>query len=265
MMIAQLSDPHVRAAGALYQGVADSNTMFAAAVAHLKALEPRPDVVLLSGDLVDEGAAAEYANLRRLLAPLDIPILAIPGNHDEREAFRRCFSDHPYLPASGAVNYACGEHGPVRIVALDVTVPGLHHGVVTEEAGLWLDSTLSAEPTRPTLIMMHHPPFESGIPYMDAYLCRDGDRLAAIVSRHPQVERIVCGHVHRFMQLRFGGTLLCTAPSTVTSIDLQLRPDAPPQSHLEPPALLLHHWRPPAGLVTHLVPIGAFPGPFPFA
>ena len=113
--------------------------------------------------------------------------------------------------------------------------------------------------------VMHQPPFKSGIPYMDAYLCRGGERLAGVVARHSQVERIVCGHVHRFMQVRFGGTMLCTAPSTTTSIDLQLRPDARPQSHIEPPAFLLHHWQPGTGLVTHFVPIGAFAGPFPFA
>jgi hypothetical protein len=67
------------------------------------------------------------------------------------------------------------------------------------------------------------------------------------------------------MQLRFGGTMLCTSPSTATAIALQLRPDAKPASHVEPPACLLHHWRPNVGLVTHLSLIGAFPGPYPFA
>ncbi len=93
----------------------------------------------------------------------------------------------------------------------------------------------------------------------------NGARLAEVVARHPSVERIVCGHVHRFMQLRFGGTMLCTAPSTTTAIALRLRRDARPASYVEPPALLLHHWRPEAGLITHFVPIGNFPGPYPFA
>jgi hypothetical protein len=113
--------------------------------------------------------------------------------------------------------------------------------------------------------MMHQPPFDTGVPYLDLYSCREGARLAAVVARHRQVERIVCGHVHRFMMLRFGGTLLCTAPSTTTAIALRLRPDAPPASHLEPPAFLLHHWRAETGLVTHFLPVGVFPGPYPFA
>jgi 3',5'-cyclic AMP phosphodiesterase CpdA len=141
----------------------------------------------------------------------------------------------------------------------------LHHGLVDETAARWLDETLEAAPQRPTIIMMHQPPFDCGVPYLDAYHCRNGERLAQVVARHRQVERIVCGHVHRFMQLRFGGTVLCTAPSTTTAIALRLKPDAKPASHIEPPACLLHHWRPEIGLITHLSPIGSFPGPYAFA
>lgn len=265
MLIVQLSDPHVRPEGALYQGVVDSNAQFAAAIAHVNALDPRPDLVLLSGDLVDHGQDDEYAMLARMLEPLEVPVLAIPGNHDEREAFRRAFAGKPWLPAEGPIDYAVGDHGVVRIVALDVTLPGLHHGVVSEEAAAWLDEVLTAEPARPTMVMMHQPPFATGIPYMDPYSCREGQRLAEVVARHPQVERILCGHVHRFMQLRFGGTILCSAPSTTTAIALQLRGDARPASYIEPPAMLLHHWLERRGLVSHFVPVGTFPGPYPFA
>lgn len=265
MLIAHLSDPHVRPEGELYQGVVDSNAQFAAAIAHVNALDPRPALVLLSGDLVDHGHAGEYAMLARLLADLAIPVLAIPGNHDERNAFRTAFAGQSWLPASGPINYAVGTLGPVRIVTLDVTLRGLHHGAVSEEGAAWLERVLSEEPARPTIVMMHQPPFDTGIPYMDPYSCREGQRLAAVVARHPQVERILCGHVHRVMQIRFGGSTLCTAPSTTTAIALQLRPDAAPASHIEPPAMLLHHWREGTGLITHFVPIGTFPGPYPFA
>lgn len=86
-----------------------------------------------------------------------------------------------------------------------------------------------------------------------------------MIARYPAVERIVCGHIHRFMQVRFGGTMLCTAPSTTTAIALRLDPDAKPASYVEPPAFLLHHWTPAVGLITHFVPIGSFRGPLPFA
>jgi Icc protein len=144
-------------------------------------------------------------------------------------------------------------------------VPGAHHGDIDDAAVAWLDAALAQEHDRPTVILMHHHPFASGIPYIDKYHCRQGARLAEIVARYPAVERILTGHIHRHMQLRFSGTVLCTAPSTTTAIALQLDPTAKPASHVEPPALLLHHWVAERGLVTHFVPIGAFPGPFPFA
>jgi 3',5'-cyclic-AMP phosphodiesterase len=265
MLIAHLSDPHIRPRGRLYQGLVDSNAMFEAAIRHLNGLCPRPDLVILSGDIVDEGTPAEYAVARALLAEIEQPLLVIPGNHDEREAFRECFSDHAYLATSGPLHFVAADHGPVRVIGLDVTVPGLHHGDLDDDAVIWLERALATDPERATIIMMHQPPFESGIPYIDRYACRRGHRMAEVVARFPAVERILCGHIHRFMQLRFGGTMLCTAPSTTTAIALRLWAAAEPASYIEPPALLLHQWAPDSGLITHLVPIGQFPGPFPFA
>ena len=266
MLIAQISDPHVRPEGMLYKGVAQSNRMLEAAIARLHALDPRPDLVLLTGDLAEEGLPAEYAAARAILARLEIPLLLLPGNHDEREGFRAAFADrHPYLPATGPLHYAAGGHGPVRVVAIDVTIPGLHHGEVDVAGAEWLAGTLAEEPDRPTIVMMHQPPFDTGVPYLDLYRCHGADRMAAVVARHPNVERVLCGHVHRMMQLRWAGTLLVTAPSTATQIALRLRPDAEPASWLDPPAFLLHHWRPGTGIVTHHCPVDAAPGPFPFA
>lgn len=267
MLIAQISDPHIRAAGQLYQDVVDSNAMFEAAIRQLNSLSPRPEVVLLTGDIVDAGGMAEYDNARALLGRLEIPCLIIPGNHDRRDTFRAAFAEtHPYLPpGDGPLHYVADDFGPVRIVAFDVTLPGRHYGDIDDAALHWLETALATEPQRPTLVMMHQPPFATGIPYLDPYWCRNGERLAALVARYPAVERITCGHVHRFMQLRFGGTALCTAPSTTTAIALQLHADAKPQSFIEPPALLLHHWTDTHGLITHLLPIGQFEGPYPFA
>lgn len=264
MLIAHLSDPHLVGPGALYQGLVDSNAMFEAAIRHLNALDPAPDLVLLTGDLVDHGTAAEYEHARAVLAAIRQPLLMLPGNHDERSAFRAAFANHAHLPPAGPLHFAVGDRGPVRIVGLDVTVPGEHHGDATPEACAWLEARLAEEPGRPTIVMLHQPPFDSAIACIDAYHCRGAERLARVLSAYPNVERLLCGHVHRFMLARFAGTILVTAPSTTTAIALRLAPDAEPASFVEPPALLLHHVRDGAGLVTHHVPIGAFPGPMPF-
>ncbi|MCJ2374534.1 phosphodiesterase [Pseudomonas sp. RGM 3321] len=265
MLIAHISDTHVRPRGLLYQGVVDSNAMLAAAVDTINALDPPPDLILFSGDLVDGGHPEEYAMARELLQPLRQRLLMIPGNHDHRQNLRNAFPEHDYFINDENCSFVDSGSAPMRIIGLDISVPDQHHGDMTDTATQWLDRTLALEADKPTLIMMHQPPFSSGIHYIDAYRCERGERLAEVVFRYPAVERIVCGHIHRFMQLRFGGTLLCTAPSTTTAIALQLHPDAADASYVEPPGLLLHHWKADTGLITHWVPIGRFEGPFDFA
>ncbi|MBV8407438.1 MAG: phosphodiesterase [Alphaproteobacteria bacterium] len=263
MLLAQISDLHVRPEGELYKGVVDSNAMCAAAIEHLNGLDPRPDLVLITGDLVDEGQEAEYESLRSLLARLKPPCLLMPGNHDDRDALARWFPEHAYLPARGPKHFLIEGHA-VRLVALDTTVPAQHHGDI-DDAGLrWLDGALRATRGVPTIVMMHHPPIASGIPYLDKYMCRRPERIAAVIARFEHVERVLCGHVHRPIQQRWAGTLVCCSPSTATQIALCLRPHAPPASFSEPPACLLHWWR--GGvMLTHTSYIGRFAGPYPFA
>ncbi|PRH89205.1 phosphodiesterase [Labrys okinawensis] len=264
MLIAHLSDPHLREKGHLYQGLVDSNAMFDLAVETLNALRPEPDLVIIGGDLVDEATEAEYETVRHALARLRQPVYAIPGNHDEREAFRACFRETGYPTAAGPLHFDTGARWRVRVIGFDVTVPGQHHGDIDDAAFLWLEQALTRCPDQPTVILMHQPPIESGIHFIDAYKCLRGERLAELLLRHGNIERVLCGHVHRFMQAQFAGTTLMTAPSTATSIALRLAEDSVPASYVEPPAFLLHHWRPGHGLVTHWVPIGNFPGPMPF-
>ncbi|MBN8875843.1 MAG: metallophosphoesterase [Rhodospirillales bacterium] len=265
MWIAQLSDPHVRPAGQRYKGVVDANAALAAAVAQVNALRPLPDLVLLTGDVVEAGAAEEYAAASAILAALVPPLLAIPGNHDARAGFRSAFRDRPWLPPEGPVHYVVDDAGPVRVIGFDVTVPGLHHGLADAAGLAWLERTLAADPGRPCVVMLHQPPFACGVPYLDRYRCFGEEALAAVIARHPAVERVLCGHVHRHMQMRFGGTLACAAPSTATAIALRPVAEAAPASFLEPPGFLLHHWEPKRGMLTHAIPVGTFPGPFPFA
>jgi len=260
MLVAQISDPHVRPIGEHYKDAVDSNRMFADAIEHLNHLDPRPDLVLLTGDLVDEGQEAEYASLRALLAALERPCLLMPGNHDDRETLARCFPDHGYLPRQGPKHFTM-DCPPLHIVALDTTVPGDHHGAVDDAGLAWLEAALQAAKGAPTLVLMHHPPIVTGIPYIDKYMCRQPERLEAVVGRFPNVERVLCGHVHRPIVQRWAGTLLERRHERCIA---HLRPDAPPASFREPPACLLHRWHD-GTLVTHTSYIGRFDGPYPFA
>jgi Icc protein len=258
MFVAQITDTHIRRPGELVHGVVDTAAMLARAVAALGRLDPAPDVTVVTGDLVDTGAAEEYAHLRALLAPLAMPVYVIPGNHDAREPLRRAFAADGYLPQDGFLQYTV-EDWPLRLVALDTLIPAALGGELCRERLLWLDRALAAAAQRPTLILMHHPPFLTGIDHMDRIGLAGIPGFVAIVARHPQIERILCGHVHRAIDCRLAGTVAGTAPSTAHQIVLDLAPAAPPASAFEPPGYQLHWWSEAGGLVTHTAAIGDWP------
>ena len=111
---------------------------------------------------------------------------------------------------------------------------------------------------------MHHPPFVSGIPYLDEYRYVEAAPLESVLRSHSNIEAVLCGHVHRSMIRRWAGTVVVACPSTTTEIALQLRPEAEPLSYVGPPACLLHLWNPCHGLVSHTSYIGKYPGPYAF-
>jgi Icc protein len=263
MLIAQMSDIHVRPAGQLYKDVADSNQHLVQAIAHLHQLDRRPDLVLVTGDVTDFGEMDEYNSAREILSSMQMPWFVLPGNHDDRENFRSAFASHEYLPASGHLNY-CIDDYLIRVVALDSCVSAAHHGDLTPETVDFLEQTLQSAPAKPTIIALHHPPFCSGIPYMDEFRYYEAKNLANVVSKFQNIEAIVCGHVHRTMIRRWAGTIVCACPSTTTEIALQMRSDAIGQSYFGPRAVMLHLWTPTEGLVSHVSYIGDYPGPFPF-
>jgi Icc protein len=264
MLVCQISDMHVMARGEIAYGVVDTAAHLQRCVAHILALKQRPDVVVMTGDLTESGAPAEYAHLRELIAPLTMPVYLIPGNHDERGALIAAFADHAYLGQFPPyVQYAIEDHA-LRIVAIDTVVPGEGRGELCEKRLAWLARTLAAQPQRATLLIMHHPPFASGIGYMDDIALAAPEALEQIVARHPEVERVLCGHLHRSIQTRFAGTIACSAPSTAHQIALDLARDATPAYTLEPPGYLLHAWSAASGMATHAVSIGKFDGPYTF-
>ena len=257
MLIAQISDLHVAAPGVRVAGV-DTAATLGCCVRDIARRNPRPDLVLATGDLVEEGTPAEYDRLRGLLAPLAMPVYVIAGNHDDRAALRSAFADHAYLPpGEGPIHYVLDGH-ELELIALDTTIPGAAGGALDEPQCAWLETTLVRGADRPVLVFMHHPPIMTGIRCMDeiALEPRSAARLGAIVARRPRVERIVCGHVHRGIQARWNGTLVSVCPSTAYQGILNLSGDDFDAPTGEPPAYQLHYWNG-AELVTHTVAVGA--------
>ncbi|HTD32418.1 MAG TPA: phosphodiesterase [Candidatus Elarobacter sp.] len=242
VLIAQITDTHVRRKGDLLHHMIHTGRELRRAVEAINESSPRPSFVVATGDLVDRGKAKEYKRLRKILGELRVPVFLIPGNHDDRDALRDAFPDHAYLPPKGPLCYAI-ESRPVRLVALDTTRRARAPGGELDAARLeWLDRTLSLAPATPTLIAMHHPPFEIGLAPVDAHALRGRAELARIVAVHPQVARIVCGHVHRFHETLVGGASAVSVPSTAHQLVLEAAGGIPCAVRVEPPAVAFHRW-----------------------
>ena len=257
MIIAQISDLHVQPPGAKAYGIVDTNQFLKAAVEQLNRLKTQPDIVVATGDLVDERTEAEYRMLRAILAPLKAPIYFVMGNHDDRVAFRKVFPNLPYMPDEGFVQYVLEDY-PLRIITLDTLVDGESYGNIDAERLTWLEAQLAANPHKPTIIFMHHPPFATGLPGMDTLQCRGNEALATLISQYPCVKRVSCGHLHRSIQTMWAGTLGSVAPSVAHQVALKLTPDTANAFVMEPPAFQLHLWQEAMGLVTHTAFIGDF-------
>jgi Icc protein len=253
-VIAQITDFHVGLPGSRADARYRTAEHLAEAVAHLNALEPRPDVVLATGDLVDQGRPEEYARLRELLAPLAMPLFVIPGNHDDREALRAAFPES--LPAEGFLQYAV-EDFPVRLLALDTNLPGAGGGLICAERARWLAARLAEQPEQPTVVFMHHPPFRTGMRAMDRMGLEGAERVEQAIGPYGSVERVLCGHLHRPILRRFADTVASTCPATAHQLALDLVSEGKISTVMGAPACQLHVWYGPEdGLVTHTSYIG---------
>lgn len=231
----QLSDPHV---GAEWGGDIDPVARLAEAVTAVCALEPSPDAVLISGDLADNAADAEYEQVRELVARIDAPLYVLPGNHDDRAALRRHFG----LPGEGdrPLQYAV-ELGPLRLVVLDTKRPGEDRGELDADRRAWLEEALAEAPETPTMLALHHPPVTTGIAPVDEIGLAPHDQraLGDVVARHPQVRRVVGGHLHLTVAGELRGRSVLAAPSTYVQARLEFDVEEVSLS-AEPPGFVAH-------------------------
>ena len=224
MIIAQISDTHILArssdraegrsrADDLRRCVADINRQ-------------QPDAVVHTGDIVQHGLAEEYDHVREILAPLQAPVYVIPGNRDERGALRAAFGDHSYLPRHGDFLHYTVEDHAVRLVALDSTAAGERKGVYCARRRAWLHQVLGGARDKPTILLIHHPPFDIGDHYIGGYRRpREAEELATVVGRHAQVRRLLCGHVHCPTERQWAGTVATTMASV--AVDVRMDVDIP--------------------------------------
>jgi Icc protein len=242
-IVVQVSDLHLREGP---DGVGPAERM-ERALAQVSALQPYPDAVLVSGDVVDTPSRAAYEQARELLGALGLPVHVIPGNHDDRDMLRAHLGGGGYegerLGNRAPVNFAL-TCGGLRLVGCDTTQPGHDGGALGAEQLGWLDETLAHEPQTPTLLALHHPPVLTGVRVMDAIALALADRapLETMLEAHPQVQAITCGHVHTTMSTSFAGRPLLICPSTNSTVRLDLRPreDLQFTESDQPPGFAVH-------------------------
>lgn len=245
MLIAQISDTHILARASDHPSAQRRAECLRRSITDINRL--RPDAVIFTGDTVQHGQADEYAHLRDLLAPLEAPLYLVPGNRDDVRAMRTAFADKPYLPKNGDFLHYTVENHALRLVAIDSTSPDERKGVFCAARQAWLDAALSERPDRPTLLFIHHPPFDIDDHYVGGYRRpEEAAALAAVVRRHPQVKRLLCGHVHSATERPWAGILASVMPS----IAVDVRKGVDENEARDQPIYMLHHLSDEAGLVS---------------
>ena len=243
MLVAQISDTHLLSPTSglpAAQPRADCLERCVTAINH-----ESPDAVILTGDTVQHGRADEYGWLRELLAPLQAPLYLVPGNRDDNEELRRAFSDTPFLPATGPFLHYTVEDFDTRLVAIDSTWPEERKGRFCEQRQAWLEATLGAQSERPTLLFIHHPPFDVGDHYVGGYRRpEEAAALQSIVSRHEQVAGLLCGHVHWPVSREWAGTQARIMPS----VAIDVRKGVDETDAAGRPIFMLHRLSGPGGL-----------------
>lgn len=260
--ILQISDTHIVPEGALVSGRLETSDTLARMVTRIDAIRDQIgpiDAVLVSGDLSDDGSAESYARFKRLMAPLDLPLHVIPGNHDARTPMRAAFADQ--LPIDGPLNWE-RYVGDIKLIGLDTLVEGQGSGTLCSESLLFLEGALAKTYGSPVLLALHHPPFASDIGFMDAIGLTNRDAFRDVVAGYSGPLRIVCGHIHSMMITDIAGHIAISAPSPCSTFAYDRSKDATVGFFTQEDGCLLHRWD--AGFQTIRIGPVAGAGPFPF-
>lgn len=256
-VIAHVSDTHLLAGGAPLGGVADTVTALERTTNQLGRLGGALDAIVVTGDVTDLGEPDAYRRVRSALEPIaeatGARLVWVMGNHDERAAFRSELLDEP--GTDQPVHHVVQLDG-LRLIALDTSVPGYHHGALDTTSLAWLDAVLAEPAPRGTLIAMHHAPIATPLSLMDVLELRDQDEFADIV-RGRDVRMILGGHLHYATNGTFAGIPVTVAGATAYTMDLSAPPGDLVGIDGGRSFTLLHVYD--DSIVTSVVPVGPFP------
>tara|TARA_Y100000590_G_C15683054_1_gene1000542 strand:- start:493 stop:1458 length:966 start_codon:yes stop_codon:yes gene_type:complete len=251
MLIAQISDMHIVDEGELCNELVPTNDMLVDAIERINEIQPKVDIILASGDLTQNGSKSEYRNLKSILSNTNIPVYMIPGNHDKPNNFKDVFQDNTYIPEEGSLSYVINDF-PVTIIGIDTTIENSPCGEISERILSWVENKLTEYRNKPVIIFMHHPPFKTGIWWMDAIGLKGKKKFEQTIKKFKNIEAVLCGHIHRQVQRRWAGTIGYIAPSTAHQLVLDLEGNYFLGCSYDPPAFSLHKWDQSHSLVSHV-------------
>ncbi len=242
--VLQISDTHLVPEGRFVSGQLDPALAFQRLVVRIEGMREQLgpiDAILHTGDLSDDGSAESYSNLKEILAPLELPVFAVPGNHDSRENMRAAFAPQGYLPSSGKLRWQKSFEA-FDLIGLDTLVEGVGGGLLDEDDLSFLDTRLVEAGNKPILLAMHHPPFACGIPFMDKIGLDGIEGLAHLLQGCSNEIRVVCGHIHNTMITTVGGKVALSGPSPCSAFSYDTSPDAFEGFLVREDGFLLHRW-----------------------
>lgn len=265
MLIAHLSDLHMRPADQATGAAAEANAMAERVLRSVAALAPRPDAIVITGDVTESGRPEAYAQFRTVLRHAACcPVYVVPGNHDRRAAFRAALHDLPGVAEDPDFVQYTADLGGLRLIMLDSVIDGAAFGALCSRRLDFLERALADASGMPVLIGLHHPPFRCGMEALDAIGLRDQETVLAMLASHGRVLGVLSGHHHRTIIGQSAGTTLLGAPSASgQQAVLNFAPDAPPLFRLEPGGFFLLRWQKGENLAAHLILTDDFPDPFP--
>jgi 3',5'-cyclic AMP phosphodiesterase CpdA len=250
LLIAQISDTHILAPGSDHAAAELRADCLRRCIADINVQQP--DAVILTGDTVQFGRADEYARLRKLLAPLKAPLYFVPGNRDDKHTLGESFADTPFAEDAEFIQYTVEGH-ELRLVGIDSTLACERKGVFCTARQEWLEAVLSDQPDQATLLFIHHPPFDIEDHYIGGYRRpAEATALESIVSRHSQVEALLCGHVHCPVDRAWAGTRAKVMPSVAVDV----RKGIDESEAQGAPIYMLHRYSDETGLASELKVVG---------
>ncbi|WP_407333946.1 phosphodiesterase [Enterovibrio sp. 27052020O] len=243
--IIQITDIHLTVPPHKVSGQLNTYALFEQAIDKIEQDLPLfgdVDAIIATGDITDYGDVESYELFKTQIERLNLPYLVIPGNHDSREAMNASFPQFAGFAPHDEINWV-QEYSDFDVIGLDSVIPHQGGGALSASTLHFLERALATNQNKPALIALHHPPFESGIRFMDSIGLKGADDMADLLNQTSREVRVICGHLHNSIVCNMGQATVLSSPAIASSFMTDHRPNAPVGFTQKPGGYMLHEWQ----------------------